>query len=865
MQKWLLDQGPKQRFIKRVSDGQCIDIDGYSTADEAKLQTWDCHPEDTDPAHQNQDWKLEPGGTIVAMLSKKCMDRSGYGTTPGTQVWLFSCTNAFNQVWYYNQTDQTIRAKDSQLCLDTEYDSGPSACESDPGMSMPFCDYSLPISERVKNLVSNLTQQEKYTLFNTDAGSVPRLNIRKYQWWSEALHGVGGSPGVRFVNPTPYATSFPQVILTSASFNATLFKLIGQTISTEARAFNNVGNAGLTFWAPNINIIRDPRWGRGHETPGEDPYLTSVYASNFVPGMQEGEDASHLKVSSCCKHFAAYDLEDWNGVDRHHFNAIVTDQDMADTFLAPFQACVERGKASSLMCSYNRINGVPACADSNLMTTKARGLWGFNGYITSDCGAVSDIQYTHKYTTNADQTCKVTLEAGMDIGCDGFIPPALGHAIDSGAVSQNTVDQALTNLFSVQMRLGIFDPADKQPYKQYNYTDKVNTKEHQKLALEAAQQGLVLLKNTGNVLPLSAAAIKSVALIGPHADATRAMQGNYEGNAPYLISPLAGVKSYVPGTNYEPGCAIANNDRTGFGKATAAAKLADVTVLVVGIDQSQESEGRDRTIVSLPGVQNDLITAVAAAAKGPVIVVVMAGGSVDMSVAKNTPNVAAILWVGYPGQSGGQAIADVLFGTVNPSGRMPYTVYPANLTSSVSMFDMNMRPGPSNPGRTYRFYTGAPIYQFGDGLSYTSFKFQSALIGTRGAASTIVDKKVISNYAKIIKDDSYLPVLESHPAYTIISTISTTVTNNGTRDGAVSVLAYSVPPTPGQGGNPIKSLFAFEKIFLKRGESKTVNFPVTAHHLTVAGVDGTRQVLEGEWSVLTGDNISPSKISFTVQ
>jgi len=355
----------------------------------------------------------------------------------------------------------------------------------------------------------------------------------------------------------------------------------------------NVGAAGLTFWTPNINILRDPRWGRGQETPGEDPYLTSTYAANFVSSFQ-GNDPTYLMASACCKHYYAYDLENWEGMDRYHFNAIVSDQDAADTYLPTFQSCVERGKASSIMCSYNSVNGVPSCANGDILTGLAREQWGFEGYITADCDAVECVIDDHHYTNDSDSTCAAVLQAGMDIDCGTYLDQNLEQAVINGAVSMETVDSALTHLFSVQYRLGMFDDASKQPFLAIP-TSAVCSPEHTELALSAARQGMVLLKNDGATLPLSSRTVKVLAVVGPNADATDTLLGNYNGIPPFIISPLSGLSSYAK-VDYQQGCDVACTDAAGFPAAMAAAKSADATVIVVGINQTFESEEHDRYV-----------------------------------------------------------------------------------------------------------------------------------------------------------------------------------------------------------------------------------------------------------------------------
>lgn len=473
---------------------------------------------------------------------------------------------------------------------------------------------------------------------------------------------------------------------------------IGSAISTEGRVFNNVGHAGNTFWAPNINIFRDPRWGRGHETPGEDPFLSGVYATKFVRGMQEGEDDRYLKTSACCKHFAAYSVENlYNGTHRHNFDSHVTKQDMADTYLPAFEACVVKGKASALMCSYNSINGVPACADAGLLNGVAREGWGFDGYVTSDCGAISDIWKRHNYTDTPEGACQVALQAGCDLDCSTFYAEHCPEAMAQGLIEEGDLDRALGHLLRVQMRLGLFDSVEEQVYTKYGL-EMVNSEEHQMLALEAARQGMVLLKNEEGFLPLSlsveeeleevmeeeeeeeaADVLKtailrrerqlhrgqqrgrgssssplSLAVIGPHADATQAMLGNYFGVPPFIISPIEGLRKYVPDAVLVEGCGI-NSTLPGdqMSAAEAAARAADVTVLVLGLDLSIENEGLDRTSIVLPAPQVELAGRVLEAAeegRKRVVVVLIAGGAVDVGFLKEDGRAAAMVFAGYPGK-----------------------------------------------------------------------------------------------------------------------------------------------------------------------------------------------------------------------
>ena len=334
----------------------------------------------------------------------------------------------------------------------------------------------------------------------------------------------------------------------SASFHLDLVHRIASVISTEARVFNNAGQAGLTFFTPNINIFRDPRWGRGQETPGEDPFLTSEYVYTLIQGLQGGDDPRYLKIAANCKHYAAYDLEKWNGIDRHHFDAKVSDQDLVETYLPSFQSCIEDAQVASIMCSYNSINGVPACANQFVLQTIARESYHLNGFVVSDCGAVANILETHHYTSTPEDTVAVALRSGTDLECGLFYLFHAQIALDNQKINISDIDQALVRTFDVLIRLGYFDPPEQQLYRQLNKSH-VDTPEARELSLVSAQEGMVLLKNTNNALPLKMDQLmnKKIALIGPVADATVLMQGNYYGQAPFLIDPITGFKNITAG------------------------------------------------------------------------------------------------------------------------------------------------------------------------------------------------------------------------------------------------------------------------------------------------------------------------------
>ena len=557
---------------------------------------------------------------------------------------------------------------------------------------------------------------------------------------------------------------------------------------------------------PNINIFRDPRWGRGQEVPGEDPWLNSRYGVQFVRGM-EGDDARYLKLSTTCKHWDAYSLEKWGGVDRHHFNAIVSDYDLNDTYLVPIKYCVSPdavygGRASGVMCSYNELNGVPSCANRRILTDLLSE-WGFSGYVTSDCSAVRDVLNAHHYTTTPGETCSAVFSSGMDLECGSFTASHGVDAINEGSMAFSDLQHGLIADYTVLMRLGLFDDPQAAPWKGYG-PEMVNTARHQQIALEAVQQSIVMLKNTQNTLPFDVTAskmkrkrgkvqnlgnIKNIAVFGPNANATDVQGGNYNGRAPLMVSTLDAVKSYAAGNGvevlYHEGVGVNSTDTAHFGIAMEYAAKSELTVFVMGLNHSIEAEGTDRYDLHLPGLQNEFVANVSSVAGGDVVLVIVSGGCVDISRFEGDGNVGAILWGGYGGMFAGQGVADVLFGAVNPSALTTQTWYRNGYVDEVSMLDMGMRPSDgewsglnaSNPGRGYRYYGGSNVlYPFGHGLSFTRF-------GCSGLRVNEEDR-----------------------------TLSVEVENTGNAHGGAVVLVYWVPTDNGTDGRPIKRLAAFGKV-----------------------------------------------------
>nr|XP_043616232.1 probable beta-D-xylosidase 6 [Erigeron canadensis] len=758
------------------------------------------------------------------------------------------------------------------------------SCQPPYHNSYAFCNTTLPISIRAQSLLSLLTLSEKINRLSTNDSGIPRLGIPPYEWWSESLHGiVSGRPGVSFENgPIHAATSFPQVILTTSSFNKTLWYLIAKAIAVEARAMYNVGQAGLTFWAPTINVFRDPRWGRGQETPGEDPMVVGAYAVEYVRGFQ-GDDqklrednmekrsegrrrvltsdddddggGDELMVSACCKHFSAYDLDDWGNYTRYNFNAIVNEQDMKDTYEPPFKNCIQEAKASCLMCSYNAVNGIPACADRDLLQ-KARSEWGFKGYITSDCDAVAHIYESHNYTKTPEDAVAVALRAGTDINCGHYMLIYTKSAFDKGKVTEEDLDKALLNTLTVQLRLGLFNGNPIQgKFGKFGPQD-VCTSDHKKLALEAAKQGMVLLKNDNNFLPLQKNDVSSLAVIGPMANATTDLGGGYSGIPCSPTSMVEGLKKYVDKTTHSSGCLdVACTSNARFAEAVSISQKSDVVILVVGLDLTQEVEEHDRVSLLLPGYQTDLVTTIAATSKKPIVLVLTGGGPLDVSFAQGDPKIASIIWVGYPGEAGGTALAQIIFGDYNPGGKLPVTWYPESFTS-IPMTNMNMRSDHSNgyPGRTYRFYTGDIVYGFGHGLSYTYYTYNilsapnelNIFRSLKTKSNNILQKtQGFSNYL-------YVNELEEH-CNSLRFDVEISITNHGPFDGSTVVMLFARVPGYFKGA-PQKQLVEFERVHTVSYSETTTKIAVDpCQQLSIVNEFGKAILPMGDYKLLIED------------
>ncbi|CAM0875942.1 unnamed protein product [Alopecurus aequalis] len=724
------------------------------------------------------------------------------------------------------------------------FSCGPSSPATTQGNA--FCDAARPAAERAADLVARLTLAEKVSQLGDEAPGVPRLGVPPYKWWNEALHGLATSgKGLHFNGAVRSATSFPQVSLTAAAFDEDLWFRIGQAIGREARALYNLGQAeGLTMWSPNVNIYRDPRWGRGQETPGEDPTTASRYGVAFVKGLQ-GNSTSLLQTSACCKHATAYDLENWEGVARYNFDARVTAQDLEDTYNAPFRSCVVDGGASCVMCAYTGINGVPACANADLLTKTVKGDWGLDGYIASDCDAVAIMRDAQKYAPTPEDAVTLSLKAGLDIDCGPYMQQHAAAAVQQGKITEDDIDKALKNLFAIRMRLGHFDGDPRTNIYGGLGAADICTPEHRSLALDAAQDGIVLLKNDAGILPLDRAAVTSAAVIGPNANNPGLLIGNYFGPPCESTTPLRGIQGYVKDTRFLAGCGSAACDVAETDQAATLASTSDYVFLFVGLSQQQESEGKDRTSLLLPGQQQSLITAVADAAKRPVILVLLTGGPVDVTFAQTNPKIGAILWAGYPGQAGGLAIARVLFGDHNPGGRLPVTWYPEEFTK-VPMTDMRMRADPATgyPGRSYRFYQGPTVYKFGYGLSYSSYSRRLVGSGTSMPAPNI---ELLADLNTMVTAEEsvgsyHVDQIGAEGCEQLKFPAMVEVENHGPMDGKHSVLMFLRWPNA-TAGRPAKQLIGFKRQHLKVGEKANFQFVVSpCEHLSRVREDGNKVI-----------------------
>ncbi|KAK7047287.1 hypothetical protein VNI00_006518 [Paramarasmius palmivorus] len=713
-------------------------------------------------------------------------------------------------------------------------------CVNGPLANNLVCDASASSIDRARALVSEFTVQELIANMDNGSPGVSRLGLPAYNWWSEALHGVAGSPGTSFAargQDFSFATSFPAPITLGAAFDDEIIQEIASVISTEARAFNNVNRAGLDFFTPNINPFKDPRWGRGQETPGEDPFHISQYVYQLIIGLQGGiSPKPYLKVAADCKHWAAYDLEDFGNITRFEFDAEVTLQDLAEYYSPSFQSCIRDAKVASIMCSYNSVNGVPSCANRYLLQDIARDLFelGEDQWITGDCGAVRIVFENHHFTDNVVNATAVALNAGTDIDCDipGTYSRNLGQALNQSLITEDRLRLALTRQYNSLIRLGYFDPPESQPYRALSWDD-VNTVPAQQLAHQAAVEGIVLLKNDG-VLPLDSSVTK-VAVVGPWANATTQMQSNYNGPAPFLISPLQAFRDAGFDVSFANGTAINSTDSSGFGAAITAADEADVIFFLGGIDNTIEAEGHDRTDIAWPGNQLDLVQELTTLGK-PLVVLQMGGGQIDSSSLRDDDHVNALIWGGYPGQSGGTALVEIITGQQAPAARLPTTQYPASYIDEIPPTDMNLRPSSSSPGRTYKWYTGDAVFEFGTGLHYTTFDFEWA---SGGDSFDVQDLVASANSSGV-----------AHVDLGTLDTFNVTVTNSGTVTSDYVALLFS-RTTAGPSPAPKKELVSYTRVKgIDPGASSVAPLKVTLGAIARTDENGNRILYPGEYELI---------------
>ena len=657
--------------------------------------------------------------------------------------------------------------------------------------------------DELRKLISEMTVEEKVSQLTNSAAGVSRLGIPQYNWWNEALHGVARAGT---------ATVFPQATGLAAAFDDALLGRIGAVIAEEGRAKYNdairrddhAQYYGLTYWSPNVNIYRDPRWGRGQETYGEDPYLTSRLGVAFIKNVQQ-RGGKHLKAAACAKHFAVH-----SGPEslRHGFNAEVGEKDLRETYLPAFEAAVKEAEVEAVMGAYNAVNGVPCCCNHYLLKKILREEWGFTGHVVSDCGAIWDIYKNHKYADSPEAAAAAGIKGGCDLNC-GDVYEKLTDAYEQDMVTEEDLDAALMHLFGTRNRLGML--GERTEYDDIPLS-VVACPTHKALSLQAAEDSLVLLKNDG-FLPLKKENVRKIAVLGPNANSLEVLLGNYFGIPTEYSTPFAGIKEYL-GEAAEVvtarGCKYFEEDVDAGYSLEKLVRDADAVVLCMGLTADYEGEqgdannpyaSGDRMDIALPKAQKEFIKTVAGYNKN-IILLNFSGGATafgeDMDYAR------ALVQCWYPGEQGGRAIARLLFGEFAPSGRLPVTFY-RDVSDLPDFCDYSMK------NRTYRYFTGTPEFPFGYGLSYTAFAYSGFRTETQGDALKI----------------------------------SVTVTNTGAYDGkeAVRLFRSEIAPPENQ---PVKSLIRFAKISLKAGESREVTFTVPKEESFRYNAAGQKEYLSHE-------------------
>lgn len=689
--------------------------------------------------------------------------------------------------------------------------------------SASYLNPALPIPVRVNDLISRLTLEEKVNQMMNNSPAIPRLNIPSYNWWNESLHGVARSS---------VATVFPQAIGLAATFNDSLAFAEATAISDEARAMYTASvkrgiyeqYAGLTFWTPNINIFRDPRWGRGQETYGEDPMLTAKIGVAFVKGLQ-GNNPNYLKVAACAKHFAVH-----SGPERlrHSFNAVASIKDLRETYLPAFKALVKDAHVEAVMCAYNSTNGEPCCTNTFLLDDILRKEWNFKGHVVSDCGAISDIYEGHKYVKTAAEAVALSVEKGVSLDC-GVEYPALIDAVHQHLINESTIDSALAELLATRFKLGMFDDANANPYNKISES-VINSSAHRSLAKEVALQSVVLLKNDG-VLPLKNN-LPRYFITGPNASNVDVLLGNYYGVNNRLVTFLEGFANHIATGSqlqYKMGCLLDRPSANPIDWTTGDAKNSDVTIAVLGISgllEGEEGESiasstyGDRLNYNIPQNQIDFLKKLREGNKKPIIVIITGGSPMNLSEVHQLADAVLLAW--YPGEEGGNAVADIIFGKSSPSGKLPVT-FPMSYDQLPPYDDYSMQ------GRTYRFMKSTPMYPFGFGLSYTHFSY---------------NKPVVSKSNIQAKDSIQFTV---------------TVQNTGKYDGSEVVQLY-VQHKDAPADAPVYALKAFKKINLRAGASQKVSFIISPDMLELVNEKGESYLPKGTIDIYAGGSL-PDKRS----
>ncbi len=687
-----------------------------------------------------------------------------------------------------------------------------------------YLNSSLPIPQRVADLLSRMTIDEKISQMRNGADALPNhpgpdgKPIPAYDFWSEGLHGVARNGR---------ATVFPQAIGMAATWNPALIRHVADAISDEGRAkyheaLRRKGSTGmyqgLCFWSPNVNIFRDPRWGRGQETWGEDPYLTGVMAAEFVRGIQ-GDDPHYLKAAACAKHYAVHSGPE---KERHTFNAIVSKIDLYSTYLPAFKKLVEDAKVEIVMGAYNRTLGEACNASTLLLGEILRGQWGFEGHVVSDCGALTDLHRNHKVTADGAESAALALKNGCDIGCDCVFYDNLKEALERGLVTEADIDVALSRTLGTRFKLGMFDPADQVPYAAMPMS-VVNSPEHRELAYQTAVESIVLLKNDHQILPIRSD-VKSICVVGPVAGDTNILLGNYFGLSDTLTTLIEGIVGSAPEgvkIEYRTGAMLSQPIPNPVDWSIYEAAASDVTIACMGISPLMEgeegdailtTENGDRAEIGLPQVQVDYIKRLVV--QGAKVVLVLSGGS-PITLGEIADMVEAVVFIWYPGQEGGRAVADVLFGKAAPSGKLPLT-FPKSLDQLPPFEDYNMI------GHTHRYAEWEPLFPFGFGLSYTQFTLDNLSLA----------QKTLSAGAEL--------------------TFTVEVRNQGQVAGDEVVQVY-LTDIEASFPVPLHNLVAFRKVALAAGESRTLSFSLPAESMMLFDYEGKQRLEAGEFRLTVAD------------